>query len=280
MATKKNIDVNGELTPVWETSASAQQIDDVVTGAVRFNAAQTLTAAQQTQARGNIGAAPGGGGLLQTATSIESTADMTYEAFCEKVDAVLAKMPDLSAMFVSAYPPQYYGMGRNMCVLYRTSYDYASLYTVGSYNYPDYGFRMIKRKSNSADPSGLWDPLEYVNPPMNLGVEYRTTERYQGKPVYTKLVKYTFGAAFGTRNEVSSLTIEIAIPFKDLVRLGIVLHEYGDPSASGRPLPASGSTGGLLCNGLVTNGVVTLISNDYLVQTGSTMLLTYHYTKE
>lgn len=31
-------------------------------------------------------------------------------------------------------------------------------------------------------------PWEWVNPPMNLGTEYRTTERYLGKPVYVKLV--------------------------------------------------------------------------------------------
>ena len=30
--------------------------------------------------------------------------------------------------------------------------------------------------------------VEYLNPPMELGVEYRTTERYKGKPVYAKLV--------------------------------------------------------------------------------------------
>lgn len=33
-----------------------------------------------------------------------------------------------------------------------------------------------------------WRPWEWVNPPMMAGVEYRTTERYMGKPVYTKLV--------------------------------------------------------------------------------------------
>lgn len=31
-------------------------------------------------------------------------------------------------------------------------------------------------------------PLEWVNPPMAIGVEYRTVERWNGKPVYTKLV--------------------------------------------------------------------------------------------
>lgn len=33
-----------------------------------------------------------------------------------------------------------------------------------------------------------WQPWEYINPPMTLGVEYRTTERYLGKPVYVKLI--------------------------------------------------------------------------------------------
>ena len=32
--------------------------------------------------------------------------------------------------------------------------------------------------------------VEWVNPPMQLGKEYRTTERYQGKPVYVKLVNF------------------------------------------------------------------------------------------
>lgn len=35
---------------------------------------------------------------------------------------------------------------------------------------------------------GVWGEWEYINPPMTLGVEYRTTERYEGKPVYTKMV--------------------------------------------------------------------------------------------
>lgn len=39
-------------------------------------------------------------------------------------------------------------------------------------------------------PSGetIKAAMEYLNPPMELGVEYRTTERYLGKPVYAKAV--------------------------------------------------------------------------------------------
>lgn len=36
--------------------------------------------------------------------------------------------------------------------------------------------------------SNKWHEWECVNPPMDLGVEYRTTERYMGKPVYTQLI--------------------------------------------------------------------------------------------
>ena len=35
---------------------------------------------------------------------------------------------------------------------------------------------------------GVWDAWESVNPPMQVGVEYRTTERYLGSPVYAKLI--------------------------------------------------------------------------------------------
>lgn len=40
----------------------------------------------------------------------------------------------------------------------------------------------------SMDGGSTWSPLEWFNPPMLLGVEYRTTERWQGKAVWTQLV--------------------------------------------------------------------------------------------
>lgn len=36
--------------------------------------------------------------------------------------------------------------------------------------------------------NGTWSPWEWINPPTLLGVEYRTVERYNGKPVYAKAV--------------------------------------------------------------------------------------------
>lgn len=43
----------------------------------------------------------------------------------------------------------------------------------------------IRRYYSPTDEWGAW---EWVNPPMQLGVEYRTTERYLGKPVYVMMV--------------------------------------------------------------------------------------------
>lgn len=36
--------------------------------------------------------------------------------------------------------------------------------------------------------NNVWSPWEHVNPPMRLGIEYRTTERYNGKPIYRKAI--------------------------------------------------------------------------------------------
>lgn len=47
---------------------------------------------------------------------------------------------------------------------------------------------LIRHKNN-----GVWGEWEWDNPPMELGKEYRTTERWNGKPVYTKL--FNFGVS-------------------------------------------------------------------------------------
>ena len=38
--------------------------------------------------------------------------------------------------------------------------------------------------------NGVWGPLEWINPPMKLGVEYRTVESYNNKPVYAKAISF------------------------------------------------------------------------------------------
>lgn len=54
-----------------------------------------------------------------------------------------------------------------------------------SFNVTDLAFELRRVCTN-----GVWSPWEWVNPPMQLGVEYRTVERYNSKPVYAKAVNF------------------------------------------------------------------------------------------
>ena len=47
------------------------------------------------------------------------------------------------------------------------------------------GYSLVRTRTVSG-----WTPWEWVNPPMIVDIEYRTTERWQGKPVYTKLINF------------------------------------------------------------------------------------------
>lgn len=64
---------------------------------------------------------------------------------------------------------------------------------------------------------------EWLNPPMELGVEYRTYERWNGMPVYRKLISYVFSSVHtSTRNAVPH-----GIENLDIVHR-CVAHTYGN----------------------------------------------------
>lgn len=117
---------------------------------------------------------------------------------------------------VSGVAPDGYGLGVSSATLAQDS-DANNIYKNGWYkagiNVPKNGYWYILYISYESDyatqiafgiknTSGIldgtvckrykvkdtWSAWEYVNPPMDLNVEYRTTERYQGKPVYVRLI--------------------------------------------------------------------------------------------
>jgi hypothetical protein len=172
---------------------SGEEIDERLTAAhnaVRYDAAQTLTDEQKAQARGNINAAPDGfgyGGALDTVSGA------TDEVFLAAVESKLATMPNTGAMQINwgSYPALD-GLSR-VGTLAKHGDQYASL---TGYSY---GGTAITRCKNA----GVWGAWEWVNPPMMLGVEYRTTERYLGKPVYVKAVDCGNLPAPGSTKNVS-----------------------------------------------------------------------------
>lgn len=58
----------------------------------------------------------------------------------------------------------------------------------GSYITQIVHYDCLEAKRFSKDSGSTWGEWEWVNPPLLQGVEYRTTERYMGQPVYAKLV--------------------------------------------------------------------------------------------
>lgn len=135
--------------------------------------------------------APAGYGFGDAVQRIETTsAEESYETFCAKLDAVLDEMPDRTAKLVLAYPPAVYGSAKTtVSLLYKGDANYVVLSNIGSADTALCGWRMIRLKKSSSKPSA-WQPFEWEHPPMQLGVEYRTVERYDGKPVYAKAINF------------------------------------------------------------------------------------------
>lgn len=173
---------------------SGEEIEELLdkagsaTGAVRYDAAQTLTAAQQTQARGNINAAPGGFGYGE------------YRAF--------KKWDDNDGSQFESYLDSLID-GTNKIIRLTELADYPSNILSGNAGWADVSIDNagdilvewcgptdvvagtvigIQKAYKKRLIDGTWLPWEYANPPMQLGVEYRITERYLGKPVYVKVV--------------------------------------------------------------------------------------------
>lgn len=124
-------------------------------------------------------------------------------------------MPDGTSQLIYTRGPsstgQYYGAGNIVAALSKILGTSASLIGLSPdpIDTTNGLWRMLKNNGN-------WQPVEWINPPMQLGVEYRTTERYQGKPVYAKVVD--FGAlpnntnkdvAYGVENVKTGVDVQL-----------------------------------------------------------------------
>ena len=193
-------------------------------GAVRYDAAQNLTDAQKAQARTNINAAIGafkieifdkkGWYRIVTCNSGISSGILTLQHNYGSGGPTSLKFlvtlegynPSLKCIDVNDYEPQF-----TNARIVKTGKDTFAIdvyYDINFEHYVSICFIRTGREgvaiqalSYIADsntlPNGetLLAPMEYLNPPMKLGVEYRTTERYLGKPVYTKVVEGSFSGA-------------------------------------------------------------------------------------
>ena len=144
-------------------------------GSVRYDAPQSLTDEQKAQARGNINAAPGGFGLGQE--------NMVAIDDCN--NAVLSGWYATDSP--TANTPGGNGEAGVLCVSRR--FDSRIYQEFHGINGGQYSRVFASRVTYGDNSTGLqWGPWEWLNPPMTIGAEYRTTERFWGNPVYYKIV--------------------------------------------------------------------------------------------
>lgn len=171
-------------------------------------------------ARGNLGAAPAGFGLGETPKKLTTLAEVnaaTANGWYRITNSGLLTIAGWSAsdwwMHVTAYNSDY-------CV--------QRIFPMGSAQ-----TELIRRCY-----VGEWVE-EWVTPPRHVGVEYRTTKRWQGKPVYTK--SYDFGTLPNASRRTVNHNIEnmaaclgaYGVTYHDTDPFGYYFPVYNDTAAVG-----------------------------------------------
>ena len=159
---------------------SGEEIDALLGGAgagtVRYDAAQSLTDAQKQQARTNIAAAPSGFGLGENRTIGPMMSVVTADT--------------LDTTYNNGW---YFANGVNIAgftqAVVRVDSSGRTIFQTAFVALNNYILRRYLVDTVGTAPNNSFSPWEWVNPPMRLGIEYRTTERYLGKPVYVKTVQ-------------------------------------------------------------------------------------------
>ena len=207
-------EAQGYVTAHNENVDAHHDLRVAVAGSIRYDAAQSLTDTQKMRARGNINAADGtfktvhldkigwyriatckfsGSGILSLQHGYGSGGPSSLK-FLVTMDEYT---PALKCIDTDCFQPQFTNarlvtVAKNLTaidVYYNIAYDNRPVICFIQTGQNSVAIQEPSYISDSdALPNGetLLLPMEYLNPPMKLGIEYRTTERYLGKPVYTK----------------------------------------------------------------------------------------------
>ena len=150
------------------------------------------------------GKAPGGygyGGEIPDLITVSTDQELK-----SALDGLLSNMPNYSARNVRAAHNGAQvvngaaGMG-GQGTLYGSLYKHSDSYAVlRVHSYLGTTFSLVKLST--------WGEVEWVNPPMDPGVEYRTTERWNGKPVYAALIECGVVPGGGIKSVSHGLTVD------------------------------------------------------------------------
>lgn len=160
--------------PAKDLEAATKQYVDNHTSDTVLYTPQTLSDDQKTQARTNINAAPDGFGLgnIGKLLTPEDNLDEVKTNGWDRNAPPQGTLPSVIGQPMDATLIRVWGNG---AVCYQESINITD----------DAGHGCLCARTIYAS---IIYPWEWVNPLMQIGVEYRTTERFWGKPVYYKIV--------------------------------------------------------------------------------------------
>lgn len=209
---------------------SGEEIDALLGGAgagtVRYDAAQSLTDAQKAQARGNINAAPSGFGYgeNQIFQKWDDNDGSQFEAFVDQMIDGTIKIVRLTQ--VADYPANIVSGNGGFADIQIDSNGSALVLFHGPVNVLEGSIDGVYHASKKRLLNGTWLPWEYDNPPLALGVEYRTTEHYLGKPVYCKLVDFGALPNKTSKDVIIASSISAAVSADVIGTAGSLLTNY------------------------------------------------------
>lgn len=90
---------------------------------------------------------------------------------------------------------------------------------------------------------------EWINPPMEPGVEYRTTELWNGKPVYRQLVVQSFSSDVGNATGFADVNFSHKVYFVNIVRANIAATGGDFAYTFNMRSAKSAGYGGVVANG-------------------------------
>ena len=208
MATTKEIMVNGVVTSVTEFDHSAQEIDDAIGRALPGGEIDTLLARKAPSTYlGNIsrnkiykigyffkgsGASSSGAVTIRIRNFTDYGKENYMLAFLGAYGFSIEYHGQITTTYtskISVYSDtSVTGSAKKYTVFVTTQnyVDWASVYIDNEHSFTRNFADVTDTFSALVDGlDKVWESeYEYLNPPMQLGVEYRTTERYNGKPVY------------------------------------------------------------------------------------------------
>lgn len=116
-----------------------------------------------------------------------------------------------------------------------------------------------------------WQPLEWENPPLVNGVEYRTTERYNNKPVYLMRVAKAHSNNVGSSTGTTGLILNHSAEIYRMVRIEGIAHLADDTTV---PFDVDSVTKATSNPGLV-EGQITITFNGVWSKPTVTVVIAY-----